>query len=266
MIRQTGSGDIPSDFPARWRTSRPPFRPAPQVSAAIASLLPDHDAAAPILLLGVTPELAVVPRFTLAVERNVRMIEAAWPGDSAERRVIHADWRQMPLPASSVAGAIGDGALSGLVYPEEYGPLFDQLRRIVRPGGRVILRCFTTPDQPETAEEVRDAALGGAIPFHIFKLRFNMAVARELGGANVRSGPLFHRFQELFPDREALARASGWSLTQIGEIDSYEADQDNHCYPSRSELAAVLPGHAVRFVETHGYPLAERCPLMVVQF
>lgn len=266
MIRETGGGEVANDFLARWSRSAPPLRPPPPVPAAIARLLPDHDAAAPILLLGVTPELAVLPRFTLAVERSRRMIEGAWPGDSAERRVVVADWREMSLPDRSVSGAIGDGSLSGLLYPDEYGPLFDRLRRIVRPGGRAIIRCFATPETPESLDDVRYAALSGSISFHVFKLRFNMAAAHELGGPNIRSDPAWRRFETLFPDRDLLARATGWSLAQIAEMDCYRDDRDNHSYPSRTELAAALPDFAVRFVEIEGYPLSERCPLMVVEF
>ncbi len=260
-------GDIPNDFLARWRTSGPPLRPPPAVAAAIAELLPVHDPSAPILLLGVTPELAILPDSTVALDRSMRMIQGAWPGSSATRRVVRGDWRRMPFAEASFAGAIGDGSFSGLVYPDEYGPLFAHLSRVIRPGGTIVIRCFASPETAETVEEVGEAALGGGIGFHVFKLRFNMAAARELGGANVSSDEAVQRFRRLFPDRDRLCALSGWTLSEIAEMDAYEGCPDNHSYPRRSELAATLGEQAaeLRFVETAGYTLADHCPLLVAR-
>jgi SAM-dependent methyltransferase len=259
--------DIPNDFLARWRTSAPPLRPPPEVAAAIGELLPEHDRSAAILLLGVTPELAVLPNATVALDRSIRMIEGAWPGSSASRRAVRGDWRRMPFADASFAGAIGDGSFSGLVYPDEYGPLFAHLRRVVRPGGSVIIRCFASPEQAESVEEIGEAAMSGTISFHVFKLRFNMAAARERGGANVSSDEAVQRFRRLFPDRERLCASSGWSLREIAEMDAYEGCPDNHSYPRRSELRETLGAQCaeLRFVEIGGYTLAENCPLLVAR-
>jgi SAM-dependent methyltransferase len=255
------------DFHRRWVTLKPPLRPHENVAAAIRELLPDHDAAAPVLLLGVTPELAAIPRHTIAVDWSERMVATAWPGDSESRRAVLGDWRRLPLADFSVAAAIGDGCLSMLHYPDEQPVLMAFLRLAVRPGGRAVFRCFATPDPGETVDEVREAVMAGGLGFHAFKLRFNMAVALETGHENVSSSRLFDRFQAIFPDRQALAAASGWSLAAIAEIDAYESSEYIHCYPSRRQVIELMPDWAqARFVETHGYPLAERCPLLVVNF
>lgn len=276
MIRQQAvpavtplaGGAAGNDFLARWSTSGTPLRPPPEVPAAIAPLLPPHDETNPILLLGVTPELAILPRFTIAVDRNQRMIDGAWLGDTAERRVVRGAWQHLPLADHSVAGAIGDGSLSGLIFPGGYRDMFDELRRVIRPGGRAVFRCFVTPEHWESVEETGDAALTGGISFHVFKLRFNEAVARELGGPNVSSDQACDRFRELFPDRDSLVRSSGWSLETIAEMDRYQGCPDNHSYPTRSELQAALGDkvRSLRFVEVPGYALAERCPLLVAEF
>ena len=252
------------DFHRRWRTLKPPLRPHPNVAAAVESLLPPHDAAAPVLLLGVTPELAVLPSDTIAVDWSARMIALAWPGDTRRRKAVLGDWRRLPLASGSVAAAIGDGCLTMLRFPDEQPLLVEQLRRVVRPGGRAVIRCFTTLDPGETVAEVCAAALTGGLTFHEFKLRFNMAAALETPDGNVRSEQLFGRFETCFPDRVALSRASGWSLAAIAEMDAYRGSAYLHCYPSRRRLEALAPG--ARFVETGGYPLADRCPLLVVDF
>lgn len=261
------AGVTAGDFLARWRVSAPPLRPPPAVAAAIAALLPEHGAEAPILLLGVTPEYAVIPKAVVAVDRALSMIALAWPGDSAARQAVCGDWRRLPIADRSVAGVIGDGSLIALVYPHEHLALFDRLRSLVRPGGRMVLRCFVAPDPIETLEEVAEAAFGGGIGFHEFKLRFNTAAARAAGSANVSSNELLSRFDEMFPDRNRLAQASGWSLGVIAEMDCYAGNDDNHCFPTRSELLQTLAlvTTNLRFVPSGSYPLAERCPLLVAE-
>lgn len=254
------------DFHRRWPTIKPPLRPTADVAAAIGVLLVEAGIEDdPVLLLGVTPELATIPRRVIAIDWSADMIRVAWPGDDDGRRVVIGDWKQMPLAACSVAAAIGDGVLTMLSYPAEQPLLFEQLRRVVRPGGRIVLRCFATPEPCEELEAIRTAALAGALPFHAFKQRFNMAVCAAGKRHNIASAQLFDQFVALFPDRAALARASGWSIATIAEMDAYRASRYIHCYPSRTGILAVVPTWArnVRFVETDGYPLAERCPLLV---
>lgn len=257
------------DFHRRWATIRPPLRPDAGIAAVVAALLDAvgaRDDARPTLLLGVTPELAAVPRRLVAVDWSRAMIDAAWPGDASQRHVVIGDWKRMPLADASVAAAIGDGVLSMLSLPTEQPLLFAQLRRVVQPGGRTIVRCFATPDPCEDVVAVRDAAFAGGLDFHAFKQRFNMAVSVADRQPNISSARLFDRFEAVFPDRVALSRASGWSPATIAEIDAYRGSRYVHCYPSRATLLSLVPGWArdALFVETAGYPLAERCPLLVV--
>lgn len=255
------------DFHRRWVTLRPPLRPHRNVVHAIAGLLPKHDADAPVLLLGVTPELATVPSHTIAVDWSANMIAVAWPGDTERRQAVLGDWRKLPLGKASVAAAIGDGCFTMLRYPDEQPLLLEQLRLAVRPGGLAIIRCFVTPEPGESLTEVREAVLSGGVSFHEFKLRFNMAVALEIEHANVRSEQLFDHFQALFPDRTGLAQTAGWDPAAIAEMDAYKGSPYIHCYPSRRQLLERMPDWArPRFVETQGYPLAERCPLLLVDF
>lgn len=257
---------LPRDFHRRWPTLKPPLRPHPSVALQIAALL--ADCADPLLLLGVTPELAAIERAVTAMDWNAQMIALAWPGDGPRKQALLADWKAMPLPSASVGGAMGDGVLSMLGWPDEQPQLLAELWRVVRPGGRIALRCFATPERHPQPEAVVAEAMAGGLPFHAFKQQFNMAVAREGDGITVSSARLFERFEALLPDRATLSAATGWPLDTIAEIDAYRGSGYVHCYPTRAELTAMAeswwPAPA-RFIETAGYPLANHCPLLLLE-
>lgn len=251
----------------RWLNSQPPLQPHPNVGAAVARHLPDHGPDAPILLLGVTPELSGLPSHVLAMDRSQSMIDGAWQGNSDTHQVVRADWMKMPLASRSVGGAIGDGSFNVLFFDSELPVVLDQLRRVVRPGGAIVVRYFTNPEQGETPDQVVAAARSRTTTFHAFKLRLNMALAREHDDWTVKSDEVHACFEALVPDRQDLSRASGWTVERIDEIDRYRGNVDPHAYPTRSLISASLPDWARdhRFVETEGYPLAERCPLLVIR-
>jgi len=258
----TGSA-APRDFQRRWPSLLPPLRPPASVAAQIAALLPVGDQ--PTLLLGVTPELATITTPLIAADWNPAMIAMAWPGDMPDRWALCADWLHLPLAPASIGAAIGDGALTMLVWPEQHRMLAARLAEALAPGGRIVLRCFATPDPPPDPDAVCADALAGGLSFHAFKLGFNMAIAAREADGNVTSAALHAAFERRFPDRTALAAASGWSLATIAEIDAYRGSAYVHCYPGRAALLALFAdiGRA-RLVETQGYPFAEHCPLLVV--
>lgn len=254
------------DFHLRWRTSQPPLRLHPDVPAAVAGLIAPGDE--PVLLLGVTPELAAIARRVIAVDWDQTMIDRVWPGDGETKHAVLGDWRSMELPAGSMAAAMGDGCFTMLAYPGDARLLIEQVGRVLRPGGRAVIRCFATPEEGERVADVRDAAFAGGIGFHAFKLRFNQAVTLESGRMSITSDDLYRRFQTLFPDRDALSRATGWSLDQIAEMDAYRGAASLHSYPSRSKLLEIGPRtmRGAFFAASGTYPLAERCPLFVLDF
>ena len=263
-------GDEPApaelDFHLRWRTSQPPLRLHPDVPAAVARLIAPGDD--PVLLLGVTPELAAITPCIVAVDWNQTMIDMVWPGDGDGKRALLGDWRSMPLADASMTAAIGDGCFTMLSYPDDAVLLIEQLRRVLKPGARAVIRCFATPEEGDTVAAVREAAFAGGLAFHAFKLRFNQAVTLESGRMSITSDDLFRRFETEFPDREALSRAAGWSLDLIGEIDAYRGAGSIHSYPSRTKLLEVVPNDmsGARFSPSGTYILAERCPLFVLDF
>ena len=246
-----------SDLHKRWARSRSPLRPIAEVVASIEALIAPHPG--PCLLLGVTPELATMGQPLVAIDWSAAMIEQVWPGNAPGRTVVQADWMDMPFASGSFATAIGDGVLNMLHWPDDYGRIVARLGEALSPGGRIVMRCFTCPDEPDDL-----ACIEGQLPngFHAFKWKLAMAVAQAAGDANVAMRDVWLSFERLFPDREHLSRATGWSLAVIAEIDDYQHSPHVKSFPTRAQLLAMFP--KARLVESGHYELAERCPLLVM--
>jgi hypothetical protein len=254
-----------SDFHRRWTTLQPPLRPHEDVCAAVRSLLQGHDSS--VLLLGATPELAQIPARTIAVERSSQSLEFIWPGNRPARWAVRANWLALPCAAGTFSAAIGDGSLNCLEYPTQYAQLLHELVRVVRAGGRVILRAYVRPDEVESLDVIRARVLGQrAGGPHALKWMIAHAVCAERGTPNVPVSAILDAFDRLFPDRDALRHATGWSTDAIDQIDAYAGSADVFSFPTREELlkSVAADGVRARLLPAGDYDLADRCPLLVL--
>ncbi len=215
------------------------------------------------LLLGVTPELTEIASPLVAVDWSAEMIARIWPGDGVHRRAVMADWFAMPFAHSSFATACGDGVFNMLLWPDPCVQLIDRLRDVVRPGGRIVMRCFTAPEIPETLAELSDHVWSGSPPgFDAFKWRLAAAAAAQAGSANIAMRKVWEAFEQMFPDRVLLSQATGWSPASIEQIDGYAISHHVKCFPT---LSAIKSAFSEARTESSGdYELAERCPLFVL--
>ena len=243
----------------------PPLRPPPAVAAAVGAQIAGCDDR--VLLLGVTPELAALGRRLVAVDRHRGMIERHWAGDRDDRRVIVADWRNLPLSEAGVDAVVGDGCLT--VLPSgEHRRVFAEIARVLRPGGRFVMRLFAAPENPETVAAVCADAMRGSIPnFWAFRWRCMMAAAAQCAGHDLPVVAGWRAFAAEVPDRDACARAAGWSRALVDTMDRYRDASDVYCFAPAAAVCASLPDDfvGVRLVATEGYDLAERCPLLVAE-
>ena len=218
-------------------------------------------ASGPCLLLGVTPELAVIRHPLVAIDWSAEMIAQVWPGNEAGRTVVRADWLDMPFAPGSFAAALGDGVVNMLPWPDSYYALAARLKEAVRPGGRIVLRCFTAPETPDALGALASELLNGSSSgFHAFKWRLAMASAQ--GKPNLTMRHAWVAFERHFPDRERLSAATGWSLATIAEIDDYRASPMQKSFPTSTQLLQAFPG--ARLTHSGEYELSERCPLLVI--
>ncbi len=222
--------------------------------------------------MGVTPELCGLPigsisRF-IAVDKSAEMIANVWrPRPGLSDTAICADWRQMPFAHSSVDLALGDGCLCLLEFPSDYASMFRELRRVLRPGGRCVLRCFMRPDEQETVDKVfADLHNGGIGNFHVLKWRLLMALQSNAEEGVAVKGA-WSIINETWPDLHLLAGRFDWPVEQVLTISAYRNVETRYAFPTRTQFCEFFTtaGFSVIQVVTQSYELGERCPTFVLE-
>lgn len=256
-----------SDFHLRFPRLRPPQAVTPEMAGHTAAAVEGHEER--VLLLGVTPALATIGREMVAVDRSANMIANVWPGDDDRRRVVEADWRWMAPGGHAFSAVIGDGSFNCLVYPAGYEQVFARLAVVLERSARLAVRFFVTPDECEGVDALGEATRAGRVEsIHALKWRLAMAIVAQQGSVNIAAIDILTRFDALFPDREALARQTGWTADEIGTLDFYRGSADVLSFPTVAQIrAAIPPGFSnFRLLGSGGYDLAERCPLVVMDW
>lgn len=249
-------------YHARWAQIQPPLRPDQDVVRALKTLTASPSG--PVLLLGVTPELADAFDHVHAIDKNPAMIENVWPGDTDVKKAWQGDWLQAPLPSRHFHAVLGDGSLNNVSYPGELKLLLQRARDCLVPHGTFACRLFERPATPYSIADLQQAASGNAsINFHAFKWKMAMHIA-EKNQAMVPVAAILRLFEELFPDRDQLAHVSGWPRSAIETIDVYRGSPVEYSFPDRREFLDALPDgiRDTNFMACGHYDLAENCPIL----
>ena len=219
-----------------------------------------------VLLLGVTPELAVLGRELVAVDNSPAMLEHVWPGDTDSRRAVLADWADLPFNDSEFDAVIGDGSLNSA--PEQVEQVLGEAKRVLSTTGRAVFRLFCSPEEPEPLQSIQEDVLGGWTGnVHALKWRIAMSLASQRPRSTVPVEAILQAFDEMFPDRTKLAACTGWSLDEIATLDAYRGADHSLGFPTLSELLDRAAPYFSSAVVKHGsgYPLAHRCPTIVFE-
>lgn len=243
----------------------PPLRPQSEDLVLLRRALGTMDGLH--LLLGVTPEFATLAMRMVAVDYSEAMLREVWPRSLPEHRAVRANWLHLPFAAQSVAAVLGDGSVNARAYPDEYTLLFQQLQRVLVPGGRLVMRAFVRPEGAQSCQTLCERALRGEFRnFHAFKWRLAMAMVAESGEVNVRTTDIYACRKRLLPDDERLAAATGWNMDEIGTINAY---RDATIFFSFPTLAELRRSYAATFDEISAacgsYELAECCPILALR-
>jgi SAM-dependent methyltransferase len=263
-------------YSRQWSDLGPPLRPSAEDLAFTRSAIAEwlrttRRAARTQLILGVTPELCGLPidlgSRVIAVDRSVEMIWKLWlPRPNADE-VICADWRRMPLGASSIDLVLGDGCLPALNFPLGHSALFHELRRILRPEGRCIIRCFVQADERETPDEVfADLSRERIGSFHALKLRLAMALQSDVK-TGIALESVYNLVQRTWPKLNLLAERFGWSIGEVLTIEAYRSVKIRYAFPTCAQYCSFFSaaGFSVRRVVSPSYELGERCPTFVLE-
>jgi hypothetical protein len=250
------------EYPGRWGLVSPPLRPTPETVQRIQTIVGGRSV--PALLLGVTPELAQAFEALVAVDFNPAMIAKVWPGDTATKRAIDANWLHLTAKHGSFRAVIGDGSLNNIACPSEIRRLLNIVMELLEPGGTFACRLFERPNSLISEDVLRRTISGrAALNFHAFKWMIAMHLA-ERHGANVPVAEILRAFEDLCPDRDRLSSATGWPMEVISTIDVYRGSSIEYSFPNRCEFEGAIPSGAgkVSFSTSGSYDLSECCPIL----
>lgn len=224
------------------------------------------DAQARTLLLGVTPQIAGLNLRGVAVDLSLDMIRANPPA-SERWAVLQANWLALPLEAGSVCQVVSDGALTMLRHTENYKELLQELRRVLQPGGKCVLRLFVAPDMAESVDNIQhDLVTGNIGSFHALKWRLMMSLSTPQNNYNVRVADVLALFNSHFANRATFLHQTGWPVEVYQTIDVYQNSNVSLSFVPRAALDALFNQFAsqVRY-RTGSYELAERCPIVILE-
>ena len=259
-----------SEHAKQWSHIGAPLRPSLEDTRLIESQLfsaSDNDRALNAMLLGVTPELALMswPNNTnlLAIDRNQSMIDGVWPINELKinATAMSGNWLSTKQKTHSMDIVVGDGCLTLLSYLEHYSAFFKEIQRIVATDGNFVIRHFTRPEQAENIEDIFSDLLNGKIGnFHIFKWRLGMALH-----GSIEEGVKVNEIWETWKDKnipvKQLVEQNGWTIESINTINNYKGVNTVYTFPTANEVSEISAQYFEQ-ISCHfmDYELGECCP------
>lgn len=255
----------------QWNKLGSPQRPSPQdgaiMMAAVSADLA-RAAAADIVVLGVTPEVVLLPwpapvRLH-AFDHSAEMIATVWqPHPQIVSSAQQASWQSLPLADHSVCVAVGDGSFNSLPELTDYTDVLRELARVLQPDALLCMRYYALPSVRESLLAVGAAVQAGQVQgFHALKWRIAMAVC-EGPTFSIAVPAIRAAFDALFPDRDGLAAATGWPREVIDTIDAYQGLLTRYTFADLDTLQALCaPWFTLEAMSCGDYELAGRCPTL----
>ncbi len=256
---------------AQWSHFGPPLRPSPDDTAVVQRAASALGPAARVVVLGLTPEIigcAWPPDVALlAVDHSPAMVSALWPPEKGpvNSRVELADWCSMPVPSGTIDLVAGDGCYVLFDFPDGFAALTREVRRVLRPGGRYLIRVFLRPDNPETVENVAQALADCAIgSVHALKLRL-LAAVHGANGPGSRLDDVWRAWSDMSSRLpEHLRGVRGWTAEEIVGVESYRGMEARYFLPTLDELRQAFSPWFVEVECAWGrHELADRCPTLL---
>jgi Methyltransferase domain len=259
----------------QWDHVGPPFRPTPEdigFASAVLRSMPNAERTGALtsMLLGVTPELAAILAKTrsLEIDHSIGMINWSWMkfprGQLATP--IAARWTSLPLRNNSVDLIFGDGCNIQLEFPGAYRTWSREMARILRPGGRVVLRVYVLPETPELSNAVIDDLMHKRIGnSNVLRMRLFMALQTS-ATIGVQVSDIAGYWKSARIDEKFLYTELGWPAAGIGIFDVFKNIELRYSFPTIRQLRMVFSDHFIE-LDRHnpGYEIGSRCPTIVLQ-
>lgn len=242
-----------------WDKLKAPARPTESVINTYKSLIPEG----PILLLGVTPEIANAYNNVLAVDRDSKMIQNVWPGNTDTKSATNTNWESF-LTSEKFNGVIGDVALTMLADKKAITKFNKKSLDMLNDNGVVAQRIFHKPKDKITRDMLIDMLSKPAtVNFNAFKWMMFMCYSEETH-SKIKLTNVLKLFNQIAPVREFVARDTGWSIDDINTIDLYKDSDWEVIVMSKKEWLETVPKDAkdVKFTYNDDYDLAELCPVL----
>jgi SAM-dependent methyltransferase len=275
---QPDTGSLWRTLAVQWGSLGSPVRPCAEDGRITEEMLAagtnlfDKSRRKQCWLLGITPEIAAAPclhEFDLvAVERVQAMIDHVWPGDTAGRKAVCADWIHAPFSDGSFDLVIGDGSLTPVGVPDQLPELLSSVYRCLRNDGYLMLRLFCQPDVGEAPGAVIAALQAGEIgSIHAFKWRLAMAIQGVTDASDVALDEVWRIWRDAQIDVAALAAARAWLPREIGTMEFYRGSPARNNFMHFDEAIGHLHRAGFEMVasRTGNYELAERCPHVLLR-
>lgn len=233
-------------FSTRWQVD-PPQAPD---DADLAWFQREAERAAPgpgpFLVLGATPQFARVPwpagAWPVATDFSRGMLARVWPRPGAEGPVgaVRCDWRDLAWRAGSTALAVGDGCFGVLPGLGDVEAVCREVVRVLRPGGRCLMRCFVRDPGGPGLEDLFAALRNGEVR-RIGWFRWQVAMALQAEGVfPVDRDRVFREWTARVPDWEGRIAAWGLPEEPTGRIRRWEGERTPLHFPDLDALRPAL--------------------------
>ena len=248
-----------------WSEITLPLRPLGPVTSKVRSLIPSNDNS--LLIMGVTPEFADLTTDVTALDLLPEMIEKVWPGDSDLRRAVQGDWRNMPFSDEAFDVVVNDNGFNLLSIPEQADIALLEIHRVLRPGGRAILRWTIAPEKALSDDELIHFAMHECDGMmEALRWQFALQASLRTPGPSMQPFEAYDLFCKLFPNTDELQAANGWNDATFSRMAFYKDGKLPMHFPKRAEVNALInkrfPNN--EFVDSGDYPMSNLEPLVVL--
>ena len=179
---------------------------------------------------------------------------------------IAGQWTNLPIRKECIDLIFGDGCNIQLGFPGAYRAWFEEMARVLRPGGKVALRVYVSPETPEPSSAVIDDLMRRRIGDpNVLRMRIFMAL-QPSAPEGIRLSDISDFWTSLKIDRNFLTTELGWPAGAIGIFDMFKDINLRYSFPTSAELKTVFTEHFTELDRcTPSYEIGSRCPTIVLQ-